>query len=151
MQQRRSERGTILVVILFIASAIAALAAISSSRVVTEIRSQKVLEEESLAYNEAYSQLQLAMNVVNTSAYTDENKNIELRDAMLGDFGGTAGNESVTGAVWLQDPSGVLHGKIQGTDVRCYTGRDYVQRLAQLKGSVRERCHLHGLSATHTF
>ena len=130
----RNEKGAMLFVVLFIAAAIAALAAISSSRVVTETRSQKALEEESLAYNEAYSQLQLAMNVVNTSAYTDENKNIQLRDAMLGDFGGTAGGETASTEAWLQDPAGVFHGRIQGTDVRCYTGRDYLQRLAQLKG-----------------
>ena len=50
------ERGTILVtVILFIAIAIAGLAAISSSRVVTESEHQRVLEEETRAYHEAYT------------------------------------------------------------------------------------------------
>ncbi|MHC4547845.1 MAG: hypothetical protein ACYTEZ_03630 [Planctomycetota bacterium] len=134
MKHPKAERGTILVVILFIASAIAALAALSSSRVVTETRHQQVMEDESLALNEAYAQLQLALNVVNTSAYTDENKNIELLDAMLGAFGGTAGGDPESSYVWLQDPGGVVHGKIQGTDVRCYRGRDYIQRLAMLKG-----------------
>jgi Tfp pilus assembly protein PilX len=67
MKHPKAERGTILVVILFIASAIAALAALSSSRVVTETRHQQVMEDESLALNEAYAQLQLALNVVNTA------------------------------------------------------------------------------------
>ena len=66
---------------LFIATAIGALAALSSSRVVTETRQQKVLEDESHALTDAYAQLQLAMNVVNTSAYTDEN---ELRSHIEG-------------------------------------------------------------------
>ncbi|MHC4549349.1 MAG: hypothetical protein ACYTEZ_11295 [Planctomycetota bacterium] len=133
-QDTNRERGTILVVILFIAASIAALAAISSSRVVAETKHQKVLENESLAFNEAYAQLQMALNVVNTSAYTDENKNIQLRDALAGSYGGTAGGDSPSADVWLQDPSGVVHGKIEGTDVRCYRGRDYIQRLAMLKG-----------------
>jgi hypothetical protein len=133
-QQNRSERGTILVVVLFIAAAIGALAALSSSRVITEIRHQAVLEDESLALTDAYAQLQLAMNVVNTSAYTDENRNIQLLDAIAGNYGGTAGGEDDSADVWLQDPTGILHGKINGTDVRCYRGRDYIQRLAKLKG-----------------
>ncbi len=133
-QQQRSERGTILVVVLFIAAAIGALAALSSSRVVTETRQQRVLEHESLALTDAYAQLQMAMNVVNTSAYTDENRNVQLLEAMAGDYGGTAGGDPVSEEVWLRDPSGILHGKIEGTDVRCYTGRDYIQRLASLKG-----------------
>ena len=130
------ERGTILVtVILFIAIAIAALAAISSSRVVSETEHQKVLEQESRAYNEAYSQLQLALNVVNTSVYTEENKNVEIRNAVGGLNGGTAGGDPDSKEVWLQDPSGVVHGKIQNTDVRVYRGRDYIKRLSQLKGN----------------
>jgi type II secretory pathway pseudopilin PulG len=133
-QQQRSERGTILVVVLFIATAIGALAALSSSRVVTETRQQKVLEDESHALTDAYAQLQMAMNVVNTSAYTDENRNIQLLEAMAGDYGGTAGGDPESTEAWLRDPSGILHGKIDGTDVRCYTGRDYIQRLAFLKG-----------------
>ncbi len=131
----RTERGTVLVtVILFVAIAIAALAAISSSRVVSESDHQKALEQESQALNGAYGQLQLAMNVVNTSAYTDENRNIELRDAAAGLFGGTAGGEAESVEAWLRDPLGVLHGKVRGTDVRVYRGRDYVQRIALLKG-----------------
>jgi hypothetical protein len=144
---RLAERGTILVtVILFIAVAIAGLAAISSSRVVTETDHQRTLEEETRAYHEAYSQLQMALNVVNASAYTEENQNVELRNAMEGDFGGTV---AVTTTVitttittttdfnteeWLKDPEGILHGKVKGTDVRVYRGRDYIQRLAALKG-----------------
>jgi hypothetical protein len=131
----RTERGTVLVtVILFVAIAIAALAAISSSRVVSESDHQRALEQEAQALNGAYGQLQLAMNVVNTSAYTDENRNIELRDAVAGLFGGTAGGEAEADQQWLRDPSGVLHGKVRGTDVRVYRGRDYVQRVALLKG-----------------
>jgi type II secretory pathway pseudopilin PulG len=121
-------------VVLFIAAAIGALAALSSSRVVSETRQQKNLENESLALTDAYAQLQLAMNVVNTSGYTDENRNVHLLEAMAGDYGGTAGGDAESAEAWLRDPSGILHGKIDGTDVRCYTGRDYIQRLASLKG-----------------
>ncbi|MHC4818223.1 MAG: hypothetical protein ACYTF8_09230, partial [Planctomycetota bacterium] len=132
--KKRSERGSILMVVLFIAAAIGALAALSSSRVVSETRQQKNLENESLALTDAYAQLQLAMNVVNTSGYTDENRNVHLLEAMAGDYGGTAGGDAESAEAWLRDPSGILHGKIDGTDVRCYTGRDYIQRLASLKG-----------------
>ncbi|MHC4490855.1 MAG: hypothetical protein ACYTDU_04440 [Planctomycetota bacterium] len=137
MNQRRNvaARGHILIpVILVIATAIAALAALSSGRVVTESRYQAVLEDESRALNEAYAQLQLAMNVVNTSPYTDENKNIELRSSMNGDHGGTLAGEADDDEPWLQDPNGVLHGKIRATDVRVYRGREYIERLAALKG-----------------
>jgi hypothetical protein len=133
-------------VILFIAVAIAGLAAISSSRVVTETEHQRTLEEETRAYHEAYAQLQMALNVVNASAYTDENKNVELRNSMEGDYGGTVSTTTVTTTTtyttqlnteeWLQDPDGILHGKIKGTDVRVYNGRDYILRLAALKGVV---------------
>jgi hypothetical protein len=150
MQYRRDrERGTILVVVLVIATAIAALAAISSGRVVSETRHQRVLEHESLALNEAYAQLQVALNVVNTSAYTDENSNIELRDAVKGDHGGTvAGNEDTTES-WMHDPEGVLHGQIKGTDVRVYRGREYVQRLAALKGETPVGVDPGGLSDSY--
>jgi hypothetical protein len=133
-------------VILFIAVAIAGLAAISSSRVVTETEHQRTLEEETRAYHEAYAQLQMALNVVNASAYTDENKNVELRNSMEGDFGGTVSTTTVTTTVtyttelgaeeWLRDPDGILHGKVKGTDVRVYNGRDYIQRLGALKGRI---------------
>jgi hypothetical protein len=152
-RSRGGERGTILVtVILFIAIAIAGLAAISSSRVVTETEHQRALEAETRAYHEAYTQLQVALNVVNASPYTDENRNISLRDSMEGLFGGTVPNavqtatRVVAGTVsaykdqvedtWLLDPEGVTHGKIEGTDVRVYRGRDYILRLAALKGQV---------------
>jgi hypothetical protein len=149
MQQQRSERGSMLIVVLFLAAAIGALAALSSSRVVMETRQQTVLEHESLALTDAYAQLQLAMNVVNTSAYTDENRNIELLDAMAGDFGGTAGGEPDSAEVWLQDPSGIVHGKINGTDVRCYRGRDYIQRLAKLNGETPEEVDPTGESQSY--
>ena len=54
--KKRSERGSILMVVLFIAAAIGALAALSSSRVVSETRQQKNLENESLALTDAYAQ-----------------------------------------------------------------------------------------------
>ena len=88
--ENRAERGTILLVVVFIATAIAGLALISSGRVVTETRYQLVMESESMAFNDAYAQIHLAMNVVNTSAYDDANHNLALRDAMGGAFGGTA-------------------------------------------------------------
>jgi hypothetical protein len=74
------------------------------------------------------------MNVVNTSAYTDENRNVELLNAMAGDYGGTVAGDPEADESWLRDPDGITHGKINGTDVRCYLGRDYIQRLAELKG-----------------
>jgi hypothetical protein len=148
-QQQRSERGTILVVVLFIATAIGALAALSSGRVVQETRQQRVMENESQALTDAYAQLQLAMNVVNTSAYTDENRNIELLEAMAGDHGGTVGGESEPEEAWLRDPGAILHGKIEGTDVRCYEGRDYIQRLAALKGETVEEVDPTGTSQSY--
>jgi hypothetical protein len=123
-----------LVVVLFLASAIAALAAIISGRAVTETRAQRTLEQETRAYQAAYAQLQLALNVVNASPYDELNHNIELKLAMNGDYGGTAGGENNLDG-WLADPTGILHGKIRGTDVRVYRGRDYVQRLAKLRGT----------------
>jgi glutathione peroxidase-family protein len=132
--RRARERGTILIVIVFLATAIAGLAALSSGRVVTEARHQTVLEQESRAYNEAYAKIQMALNVVNTSAYNDENQNIELLDAIGGKHGGTVAGEEQAAQEWLRDPEGVLHGKIDGTDVRVYRAREYIKRLAQLKG-----------------
>jgi len=134
-RNRESQRGTILGVILFIATAIAALAAITSGRVVSETRMQRTMEQETRAYNEAYAQLQLALNVVNNSSYNDTNQNLELKAAMDGDHGGTAGSESDDHlAKWLHDPEDVVHGKIRGTDVRVYRGKDYLKRIAFLKG-----------------
>jgi hypothetical protein len=129
------ERGSILVVvILFIATAIAALAMITSGRVVSESRYQGVLESEARAYNEAFARLHLALNVVDNSPYDMENHNLELQAAVSGTHGGTAGGEPDDSETWLRDPGGVLHGKIRGTDVRAYRGRDYIKRLAGLKG-----------------
>jgi hypothetical protein len=148
-QHPRAERGSILVVILFIASAIAALAALSSSRIVSESRHQGVLEDETLAVNDAYAQLQMALNIVNTSAYTDENRNIELLEAIDGHHGGTAGGEAPSDEPWRQDPSDVLHGKIRGTDVRVYLGRDYIQRLALLRGETPTEVDPYGQSSRY--
>ena len=72
--KKSGERGNILLVVVFLATAIAGLAAISSGRVVSESRLQTALEGETRAYNSAYAQLHLAMNVVNTSAYDDGNQ-----------------------------------------------------------------------------
>ncbi len=134
VNRRAGERGTILLVIVFLATAIAGLAALSSGRVVTEARHQTVLEQESRAYSEAYAKIQMALNVVNTSAYNDENQNIELLDSIGGKHGGTVAGDAPPEEEWLRDPEGVLHGKIDGTDVRVYRAREYIKRLAQLKG-----------------
>jgi hypothetical protein len=163
-RRERAERGTILLVVVFIATAIAGLALLGSSRVVTETRHHKVLENESQAYNDAFAQIHLAMNVVNTSAYDDGNQNLALRDAIAGQFGGTAsfggttettqtttqgnGNGKTTaagptvepvadkdGESWLDDPDGVVHGLIESTNVRVYRGRDYIKRLQKLRGT----------------
>jgi glutathione peroxidase-family protein/Tfp pilus assembly protein PilX len=159
-RRERAQRGTILLVVVFIATAIAGLALLGSSRVVTESRYHKVLEDESQAYNDAFAQIHLAMNVVNTSAYDDTNQNLALRDAIAGRFGGTAsdvyatstqtttqgnGNKTATGTTapateptspesWLDDPEGVVHGFIENTNVRVYRARDYIKRLEQLRG-----------------
>jgi len=83
-RREQAERGTILLVVVFIATAIAGLALLGSSRVVTETRLHKALENETQAYNDAFAQIHLAMNVVNTSAYDDSNQNLALRDAIAG-------------------------------------------------------------------
>ena len=69
---RRTERGTILLVVVFIAVAIAALAAISSGRIVTEMRAHTAMENETRAYNRAFAQLHMALNIVNSSPYNDQ-------------------------------------------------------------------------------
>ena len=78
-----------LLIVVFLATAIAGLAALTSSRVVSETRHQRVLENETRAFNGAYAQLHMALNVVNTSMYADQNQNVALRDAMAGLYGGT--------------------------------------------------------------
>ncbi|MHC5032048.1 MAG: hypothetical protein ACYTGU_14425 [Planctomycetota bacterium] len=127
--QRGAERGTMLLVVVFIATAIAALAALSAGRVVTETRSQKVMEDESRALVEAYGQIHMAMNVVNNSGYDDQNRNLVIRDAI-----GSPATDLEDSPVWLQDPEDVSHGLIEGTDVRVYRGREYIKRLQKLKG-----------------
>jgi len=139
---RRDERGTLLVVVAFIATAIAALAAISSGRVIQESRYQKSMEDETRAYSAAFAQIHRAMNVVNNSAYDDENHNLAIRASMRGDFGGTVGLStqglkdfaSELKDPWLADPNGVTHGLVEGTEVRVYNARDYIERLQLLKG-----------------
>ncbi len=157
VRREQFERGTILLVVVFIATAIAGLALLGSSRVVSETRHHRVLESETQAFNAAFGQIHLAMNVVNTSAYDDGNQNLALRDAIEGKFGGTAdgavdttttttttkgnGNDpavatdsDAAAASWLDDPEGVVHGLIENTSVRVYRGRDYIRRLQKLRG-----------------
>ncbi len=126
---RKHERGTLIVVILFVATAIGALAAISASRVVTESNHQAVLEDESRAFIEAHGRIHMALNMVNNSAYDDQNRNLVLRDAIAVSADDLAGAPE-----WLQDPDGVTHGILAGSGVRVYRGRDYVKRLAKIKG-----------------
>ena len=82
MTHPRYQRGSMLLVVVFIATAIAILATISSGRVVTETRAQKVLEDETRAFNEAFSQLHMALNVVNSSPYNALNQNLVIRNAL---------------------------------------------------------------------
>lgn len=128
------ERGTILLVVVFIATAIAALAALGSGRVVAETRYQRTVEDETRATNLAFANLHRALNVVNNSAYDDQNHNLALQRAIAGTYGGTAGGQTASGEEWLRDPTGVLHGFIEGTDVRVYRGKDYIKRLQKIKG-----------------
>jgi len=131
---RRGERGTMLLVVLFIATAVAALAAISSGRVVAETRMQDALENGAQAFNDAMGQLQLAMSVVNSSAYDDGNHNLELQSAMDGDYGGTVAGDPDPGEEWLHDPDGVFYGHVRDTNGRVCRGADYIRRLAKRKG-----------------
>ncbi len=87
--RRNGERGSLLLVVVFIATSIAGLAALISGRVVSEMKQQEVLEQETRAFNGAYAQINLAMNVVNTSAYNEKNQNLALRNAIDGGNGGT--------------------------------------------------------------
>ena len=127
-QNRRDERGTLLLVVVFIATAIAALATITSGRVIQEQRMQRVLEDEARAYNDAYAQIHMALNVVNTSAYNQQNQNLAIRDALA------EPEEEEAPESWLADPADVEHGLIDGTNVRVYRGRDYIKRLQRLRG-----------------
>jgi hypothetical protein len=160
-RRKRGERGTILLVVVFIATAVAGLAAISAARVVTETKRQRSLEDETRAISSAYAQINMAMNVVNNAEYDLMNHNLELRAAIDGLYGGTAselqtvttteappspggeesgylseetkeGEEKVL--EWLQDPDGTIkYGFIRGTNVRVYHARDYLKRLHRLK------------------
>ncbi|MHC4138224.1 MAG: hypothetical protein ACYS0K_25095 [Planctomycetota bacterium] len=130
--------------VIFIATAIAGLAALSAGRVVTETRFQKVMEDESRAYVEAYGQIHLAMNVVNNSAYNDQNHNLVIRDAIA-----SPTTDLDDSPPWMQDPEGVSHGLIEGTDVRVYRGRDYIRRLQKLKGEPPEDVDPYGDSDSY--
>ncbi len=140
--RRNRESGTILiVVVLFLATAVAALAALGSSRVVASSRYQTVLEDESRAMVQAYGSIHKALNVVNTSAYDDENHNLALRAAIANPVPDT--EETVA---WLRAPEGVTFGVLDGTDVRVYRARDYILRLQALRGAEVEPVDLLGRS-----
>ncbi len=110
-QRSGRERGTVLLVVsVFLATAIAGIAAISSGRVVHASKSQRVMESETRAFNSAYAQIHMAMNVVNNSAYDEENHNLALQDAVAGVYGGTV-NEGKT------DVEIVRRGTASGPDV----------------------------------
>jgi hypothetical protein len=84
------------------------------------------------------------MNVVNNSPYDNDNHNLAIRDAIakpednLDDL-----------PLWLQDPDGVSHGLIEGTDVRVYRGREYIQRLQKLNGDPIEDVDPYGDSDSY--
>ena len=139
---RRDDTGTaLIVVVLFLATAVAALAAIGAGRVATESRHQSVLEDESRALVEAYGSIHKALNIVNTSGYDDDNHNLVLRAAVANPVADT--EETLE---WLRVPEGVTFGVLEGTDVRVYRARDYIQRLQQLRGVEIETVDLLGRS-----
>ena len=142
---QRAQRGSILIlVVLMVATSIAVLAAISAGRVVTETRFQGVMEDESRAYVEAYGQIHMAMNVVNNSAYDNDNHNLAIRKAILAPV-----TDLEDAPLWLQDPDGVTHGLIEGTDVRVYRGREYINRLQKLNGDAIEDVDPYGDSDSY--
>jgi len=194
-----------LVVAVFLAASIAALAGITAGRVVHATKRQEILEQETRALNSAYAQIHMAMNVVNNSAYNEQNQNLVLRDAIAGFNGGTviegqgaelrvqgtsldpdggaiyfyengkatrlenAGGElsgyvaktvtkdSYQGAIlnqdpalnWLDDSADPKYGLIGSTNVRVYKGRDYIKRLARLKGKTVTDVDPTGLSDSY--
>jgi len=127
--KERTQRGNALIVVVFLATAIAMLAAIGSSRVVTETRHQTVMEDQTRSYVDAFGQIQQALNVVNTSGYDDDNHNLVLRAAIAEPV-----DDSEEPLEWLRAPDGVTFGLVEGTEVRVYRGRDYIQRLQDLNG-----------------
>jgi hypothetical protein len=127
-----------------VASSIAILATISAGRVVTETRFQRVMEDESRAYVEAYGQIHMAMNVVNNSPYDNDNHNLAIRNAIA-----APENDLADAPLWLQDPDGVVHGLIDGTDVRVYRGREYIKRLQKLNGDEIEDVDPYGDSDSY--
>ncbi|MHC4932924.1 MAG: hypothetical protein ACYTGV_12110, partial [Planctomycetota bacterium] len=153
MTQQQNRRvgnsgSALLIVVLFLAVAVAAFATVSSARVVSETGAQKVLEDGSRALNSAYAQIHLAMSVVNNSAYDQFNHNLELRAAVAGDNGGTVENAvdldppaessgETTGygtAAWLDHYSDPAYGFVAATGVRVYHARHYIARLQRLRG-----------------
>jgi hypothetical protein len=142
---QRAQRGSMLIlVVLMVATSIAVLATISAGRVVTETRFQTVMEDESRAYVEAYGQIHMAMNVVNNSPYDNDNHNLAIRNAIA-----TPETDLGDAPLWLQDPEGVNHGLIEGTDVRVYRGREYIKRLQKLYGEPLEDVDPYGDSDSY--
>ncbi len=143
--RRDRERGTILLVVAFVASAIAVLATISSGRVVSETRRHRGMEEETRAYNDAFARIHFAMNQVNNSAYNDQNQNLVIRTAL----GTPVSVSEDDGPEWMKDPQGVQHGVLEGTDTRVYRARDYIKRLQKLKGETVRDVDMVGASDSY--
>ncbi|MHC4448659.1 MAG: hypothetical protein ACYS0E_00780 [Planctomycetota bacterium] len=130
-----------LLVVVFIAVAIAALATISSGRVVSETRLQTTLQDETMALTDAHGQIQLAFNIVNESEYDEKSRNLTIRAALASPH-----VPSEDTPEWLRDPESVEHGLIDGTNVRVYRAADYISRLQKLKGETTELIDPMGLS-----
>ncbi len=172
--ESREHGSVLLVVAVFLATALAGLAAISSGRVVYASRQQRVLEQGTRALNTAYAQIHFAMNVVNNSAYDADNRNLVLRDAIAGINGGSAAAvgdtpkikrvaDLETGYVindgtvlgkgengrFLDHKEDPEYGLIPATNVRVYRARDYISRLQRLKGEPVEDVDPAGLSDSY--
>jgi len=171
-KQRTAERGTLLLVVVFIATSIAGLAALISGRVVSETKQQEVLEHETRAFNGAYAQINMAMNIVNTSAYNEKNHNVALRNAINGVNGGTVdltgivetGGESlddvktqVTGEeyVYYYDKKGQVVEKRKYKPGGVDSGyRDALEKSGDLLWQARCRgrfCHVYGRCAANSW
>ena len=64
----------------------------------------------------------------------DRDRNVALKESMEGMHGGTIAGDNADGSAWMGDPDGVLHGSLEGADVRVYHARDYIPRLEKLRG-----------------
>ena len=129
--------------------AIAAIAGITSGRVLQEAKSQQALESATSATQQAYAQMQLAINVVVGSAYNGDNDNVELRAAIQGANGGTVDDTWLAppaDPAWIDDSNDPVYGLLRGTDVRVYHARDYIARLDRLLGQDHGDVDATGLS-----